>query len=135
VDPTPLALGRGPHLTHRLPEARRPVADGQRRLDLQAPGPHIRQQLLPGLLALPVAVGHGDQLLAAVGGRPDQHQEALPVLVQADVEVHAVGPHVDVTLALQGALAPGAVLGLPGGLEPGHGGGGQPGGARAEQGH
>src|SRR4051794_21931762 len=56
MDPAVLAPGRGPDLGDRLPEAQRPVADGQRGLGLQAPGLHVQQQLLPGLLALPVAV-------------------------------------------------------------------------------
>ena len=68
---------------------------------------HVQQQLLPRLLALPVAVGDGDQLLLAVGGRPHQDQDALPAPLQADVEVDAVGPDVDVMLARQRPLAPG----------------------------
>jgi site-specific DNA recombinase len=78
VDPAPLLLRRVPHLTHRFPKAQRPVPDRQARLDRQAMGLHVEQQLLPRLLALPVAVGDGDQLLLPLGGRPPQHQDALP---------------------------------------------------------
>ena len=125
------SFGRVPDLPHRLPEAQRPVADRQRRLDLQAAGLAVQEQLLPRLLALPVAVGDGDQLLLAVGGRPHQDQDALPALLQADVEVDAVGPDVDVVLARQRPLAPGLVLVLPDGLEPGDGRGRQPRGVGA----
>jgi hypothetical protein len=76
------------------------------------------------LLGLPVAIADGDQLLVAVGGRPHQHQDALPILFQADVEMDAVGPDVDVVLAGQRPLAPGVVFLLPDGLEPGDGVGG-----------
>ena len=87
VDPAPLLPGRVPHLPHRLPEPQRPVPDRQARFGRQATGLHVEQQLLPRLLALPVPVGDGDQLLLPLGGRPHQHQDALPPLLQADVEV------------------------------------------------
>ena len=132
VNPAPLLLRRVPDLPHRLPEAQRPVADRQARLDLQATGLHVQQQFLPGLLALPVAVADGDQLLLPLGGRPHQHQDALPAPLQADVEVDAVGPDVDVTLARQRPLAPRLMVGLPDGLEPGDGRGREVGGVRPE---
>ena len=62
----------------------------------QPPGLAIQEQGLPRLLGLPVAVGQGDQFLAAVRCGPQQDQDALPVVLQAEVEVHAVGPDVDV---------------------------------------
>jgi site-specific DNA recombinase len=121
VHPATLLPRRVPHLTHRLPEPQRPVPDRQGGLDFQATGLAVQEQLLPRLLALPVAVGDGDQLLLPLGGRPHQDEDALPPPLQAAVEVHAVGPHVHELLPLQGPLAPGVVLGLPGGLEPGDG--------------
>ena len=50
----------------------------------------------PRALGLPVPVRKGDQLLGAVGTDPDEHEQAQPLLVQADVDVDAVGPHVHV---------------------------------------
>ena len=41
-------------------------------------------------------VGQRDQLLAAVGADPDHHQQAHLVLLQADLQVDAVDPHVHV---------------------------------------
>jgi site-specific DNA recombinase len=134
VDPAPLGPGRGPDLDDRSPEAQRPVADRQRGLDRQATGPAVQEQPLPRLLALAVAVGHGDQLLLALGGRPHQDEDALAVLLQADVEMHAVGPDVDVPLALERSLAPGVVFALPGRLEPGDRGRREARGLRPEQG-
>jgi site-specific DNA recombinase len=132
MHPAPLLLRRAPHLAHRLPEPQRPVPDRQGGFDLQPTGLAVQQELPPRLLALPVAVGHGDQLLLAVGGRPHQHQDALPAALQADVEVDAVGPDVDVMLARQRPLAPGLMVLLPGGLQPGDGRRRQVGGVGAE---
>jgi len=121
MNPAALLLRRVPNLTHRFPEPQRTVADRQVGLDLQATGLAVQQQLLPRLLALPVAVAEGDQFLLAVSGGPHQHQEALPAFLKADVEVHAVGPDVDVLLGLQRPLAPGSMFLLPGGFQPRHG--------------
>jgi hypothetical protein len=76
---------------------------------------------------------YSDQLLPAVGGVPHENQNALPVLLQPDVEMHAVRPDANVVLVLQRPLAPSLVLGLTDGLHPGYRRGGQPRGVRAEQ--
>jgi hypothetical protein len=57
---------------------------------------------------------------------------AISSFFPADVEVHAVGPDVDVALAGQRPLTPGVVVLLPGGLEPGDGRRRQVGGVDAE---
>jgi site-specific DNA recombinase len=132
MHPTALLLRGAPHLTHRLPEPQRPVADRQGGLDLQATGLAVQEQLLPRLLALPVAVGDGDQLLLPLGGRPHQHQDALPPPFQADVEVHPVGPHGDVPRARQRPLRPGLVVLLPDGPQTGDGRRREVGGVGAE---
>lgn len=69
------------------------------------------------LLALEEAVLHGEQLLAAVRRRPHDDENALPILLQADVEVDAVGPDFDVLLATQVASPPLVILLTPGLLE------------------
>ena len=48
-----------------------------------------------------MAVVEGDQLLGAVGADPDHHQQAHLVLFQADLEVDAVDPHIDIIGARQ----------------------------------
>lgn len=134
VHPAALLLHPRPDLPHRLPEAPGAVADRQGRVDRQPPRLDVQEQFLPRLLALPLAVLDGDPLLLAVGGGPQQHQEALPAPFQANVEVDAVGPDVDVVLARQRSLAPVVVLLLPEALQPGDGGGRQPLGVRAQEG-
>ena len=119
VDPAALLARGGIDLRQRLPEAQRSVAGGQLGIDRQAAGLHVQQQRLPRLLALAIAVGDGDQLLLAVGRGAHQHQDALPIFFQADVEVDAVGPHVDVLLPVQGPLGPLLEFSLPDFLEPG----------------
>jgi hypothetical protein len=59
----------------------------------------IDQQLAPRLLALAVAVAEPDQLLAAPLVGTDHDQDALALLVEPGVEIHAVDPEVDVALA------------------------------------
>jgi site-specific DNA recombinase len=132
VHPAPLPLRRVPHLAHRLPEPQRPVPDRQARLDLQPTGLAVQQQLLPRLLALPVAVRDRDQLLLPLGRRPHQDQDAPAAFLRADVEVHPVGPDVDVMLPLQRPLRPCLVILLPDGLQAGDGRRREVGGARAE---
>lgn len=58
------------------------------------------EQLSPASFGLPVAIFNRDQLLAAVLGDPDNHQQAEPV-IQADIAVDTVGPPINVTLLAQ----------------------------------
>src|SRR5262249_34398266 len=133
MHPAPLLARRRPDLPHRLPEPQRPIADRQLRLDRQPPRLHVQEQFLPRLLALALPVLDGNQLLLAVRRGAHQDQDALPAPFQADVEVHAVGPDVDVLLAGQRALAPVVVLVLPQPLEARDGRGRQALGLGAEQ--
>ena len=52
-------------------------------------------------VGLAVTVGQRDQLLAAVGAHPDHHQQAQLGLLQAHVDMDAVGPQVHVVHARQ----------------------------------
>src|SRR5262249_53108619 len=54
-----------------------------------------------------------DQLLLPIGADPHDHQGADPVLAEADAEVDAIGPAVDVVRARQVPVAPAPVLLLP----------------------
>jgi len=133
VHPAALRARRREHLRQRFPEAQRPVADRQLGVDAQATLLHVQQEALPRLLALAVAVGHRDQLLPAFRGRPHQHEDTSTIFLQADVEVDAVGPDVDVTLVRQIAGRPPPVVLLPGLLQAHHRRGRQPRAARPEQ--
>jgi hypothetical protein len=96
---------RRPDLVQRLPEAERPVADGELGHDLEAvlvaqtqehlapalPGPQAACRLgWSGALA--VAVLDRRQLLAAVPIGSDEDEDAPAVVVEARRDVDAVGP-------------------------------------------
>ena len=117
VHPATLGFCRRIDFGNRIPETQGTVADRQLRRNRQAATFHIQQQLLPGLSALAMPVGHGDQLFFAVFRRSHQHQNALPILLQADLRMDAIGPHVDVFLVLERSLRPFVVLLLPQRLE------------------
>jgi hypothetical protein len=55
----------------------------------------VAQQIRPRFRRLAIALVQGYQLFAAIDLDPDQHQHARLGLVQADLQMHAVGPHVD----------------------------------------
>ena len=58
------------------PEAEGTVADGQCRIEVTSF--HVRQQLPPRLLVIPVAVAEGDRLLLPLGSRLQEDPEAPP---------------------------------------------------------
>jgi hypothetical protein len=91
-------------LAQRLPEPEISVTDRELRADLEPAVAEIDQQLTPRLLALAVAVGEPDQLLAPQLVGADRDQDALARLIEPGVEVDAVDPEVDVALA--GQIAP-----------------------------
>ena len=118
VDPVALVTRGGEDVTQRRPQPKRAVTDRQDRGAHAAPA-QIPQQLGPRLGRLPLAIGHGDQLLAPVGAHADDHQAAQPRLLQPHPEVDPVRPHVHVVTVGEVTLAEGLVVGLPGGDQPG----------------
>lgn len=95
VKPAALLTGRGEHFAHGFPQAQCSVADGQHG------GGHpaafaVAQQISPRLGRFPVAVGDRHQFLAAISTHADHHQQAQLGLLEADLEVDAVDPQVDV---------------------------------------
>jgi hypothetical protein len=119
VNPAALRPGLGEDLTQRCPQPKRPVADRDHWGAHPAPA-QVAQHLSPGVSGLPVAVGHRDQLLGAVQAGTHDHQAAQPLLGQANVEVHAVRPDVDVVAVNQAASHERFPLGLPLGGQAGH---------------
>lgn len=90
MNPAPLLTGFGEHLGQGLPEGQGAVADRQDR-GAHAPSGAVAHQIGPRFGGLAVAVLERDQFLGAVGADPDEHQDAGFGLLQADVEVDAVG--------------------------------------------
>jgi hypothetical protein len=118
VAPAALRPRTRPDLRKRLPEAKRSVTDRELGVGREAARLHIKEQLLPGLLALAVAVDDGQELLLATGGRAHQDQDALTLLLESDVEVDAVGPDVHDPLVREVSTAPFLEVRLPDLLEP-----------------
>src|ERR1035437_1101127 len=111
--PAALLPGLGEHLAQRSPESQCPVSRRQDRGAHAAAG-GVAEQVSAGLGGLPVPVGQRDELLAAVGADADHDQQAQLVLLQADVDVDAVGPQVHVVGAGQVPGGERALLRLPG---------------------
>ena len=104
MHPAALLLALGPDLSKRCPEAQGTVADGQQwRLD--ATSGQVAEHREPALLALAIAILHGDQLLAAIFAHTDQNQRAQTLVFKANAEVNAVGPDVREALRSDVALA------------------------------
>ena len=116
VKPVALFAGLGEDEPERLPEPERPVADGHHR-GFHAAVTQVTQQRLPGIGGLPVALSDGDELLVAVLAHSDDDKSAQAGLLEANVEVHAVDPDVDVVPIGKRPVHEGLVLGLPGHTE------------------
>ncbi len=85
MDPAALGARLAIHLGQRLPETQGPIADGQPRVDGQAPALHVPEQTLPGFLGFPESVTQRHELLFAVYGGADHDEEALVGLLLVEV--------------------------------------------------
>lgn len=70
------------------------------------PRPARTGSLIPRRLAsrgrsagLAEPVGEGDKFVAPVGAHPDHHQQAHRVLLEANLHVNAVDPHIDISVS------------------------------------
>ena len=133
VNPTALLAGLAVDLAERRPEAECAVAHGEFRWNLQPPTFEIQEQFQPGLCALPVAVTQAYDILVAHLVGPDDHQKALPVMIEAGLEVDAVDPEIDIAPGREIPPLP-LVIFRPCHLQPGDGGRRQARGVRAQQG-
>jgi hypothetical protein len=122
VDPVALLAGGWEHVAEGRPQAQRAVPDRDHRRPHPA-APQIPQDLRPAVGGLPLAIGHRDQLLGAVGAHAHDHQAAQASLLQPHPEVHAVRPDVHIVTVGQVALAEHLVVGLPGGQQSAYGSG------------
>jgi len=120
-----LLSGSREHLPDRFPESQGAVLDGQHRGG-HAAAATIAQQISPRLSRFAIAVGEGDEFLAAISTHPEHHQQTELFLLEADFEVNPVHPQVDVVGARQISLTerPRFVLPLAG--QPGDRGGREP---------
>ena len=123
VNPAALFARLPVNLAQSLPETQRPITPRQVGATFKAAPFQIEQQFLPTLLAFAIAVHQTDNILMALGVRRDDHQDALPLVIQARAEVDPVSPEIDVALGGQIALLPGEVLLPPEHFQPGNGAG------------
>ena len=118
VDPASLRPGLGEDLAERGPHAQCAVADHHHR------GAHptafrVAQQIRPAPRRLAMAIGDRHQLLGPVDADPDDHQTTQPFLLEADVEMHAVGPAVHEVGVVEFAFLEQFLFVLPGLGQPG----------------
>src|SRR5262249_3553510 len=118
----------------RSPEAERTIAGGELGVELEAILiPQPEQKLPPALGALPEAVLDRQQLLATLHVGTDDHQDAVPIVLEPRREVDAVRPEIDIAPRREVALLPVLVLVLPGCRQASHGRRREPGRVGAEQ--
>ena len=89
VNPATLSPRGRPLLLHGGPESQCAVPGRQQGGALEATPLQILEYFLPRRLALTVAVIDRQQLLVAIGGSTDQHQNAGAVIIQPDIEATA----------------------------------------------
>jgi hypothetical protein len=110
--------GRGEHLLEGLPEAERPVADGEFGRDGEPAGLQVDKELPPALGALARADLEADEFLLALRRGADHSQHAFGGRLHACLEVDPIRPDVDVAAGRQITATPGVVFALPGRRQP-----------------
>ncbi len=103
--------GGGVDLPEGGPQPQRPIADSEQRRR-QAALPQVAQDAGPGLRALAVAQAHRQELLGAIVAGPDDDEQAGVLVLEPRAEIDPVGPDVGKP-AVDRAVPPGAVVGLP----------------------
>src|SRR5436309_782197 len=94
---SPLVLEPAPLVTR---SRKRTVTDGEYRGD-HAPPLELTQDGLPAFGTFTIAVLDRQQFLIPIGAHADHHQGAEPIIIQPDIEMHAVDPDVDVLTPAQ----------------------------------
>ena len=128
-------MGRaGEDLVQRPPEAESAVAVRDLGRDRQPAPLHVDEQLPPALGALAHTHLEPDELLLALGRRPDQHEHAVCLLGHPRLQIDAVSPDVGVAARQEIAALPAGVLIRPRRRKPGDDGRRQVQGVAPQQG-
>lgn len=98
MDPTSLLSCFRELFSERSPEAESSVADGKVGCRSETAAFQVTKHGLPGILALTVAVPDSDESLLAITCRAHEHKDAGAVVVESDIEVQPVRPHIDVAM-------------------------------------
>src|SRR5215470_5898347 len=118
MHPTPLPPRLPIYLAQCFPKTERPIPNGQG-WPLREPAAfEVQEQLLPGLLTLPVAIPEAHQLFLAARISTHNDQNTMAHFLQSGLKVHAVDPEIHVSFARQVTLLPLVQFLLPPLLEP-----------------
>jgi hypothetical protein len=117
VHPAALLARFRPYFAGGLPEAQTAVGDGQFRPHVEPAALQVEQQAAPIVRTFPCAIDKTDQLLLALRRRPDQHENALLLVLEACFEMDSICPDVNVAFARQIAHLPLGMILLPAVLE------------------
>jgi hypothetical protein len=113
MHPAALLFAFRPDLSKCSPEAQGAISDGQHGWPRRATSSRVAKHREPAFLALPIAVLHRDQLLAAILAHADQNERAEPVVLETDPEVNPISPEVDESSRPDVAFAKRVIFLLP----------------------
>ncbi len=104
------------------------------RRNRQPPPFDLDEQLAPALSTLAHPGLEADQLLLALPGGADQHQDALRMILHVGLQVDTIGPDIDIPPRREIPRLPTLILDLPFTRDPANGGGREVRSLLAEQG-
>src|SRR4029450_6761768 len=113
-------------LAECFPKPHRPIANGQSWPLRQPSALEVEEQVLPGRLALQVAIPEAQQFFLATGVSTNNDQNTMPRFLQPGLQVHAINPEIDVVFAREVPLLPPRQFVLPPLLQSAQRGRGQP---------
>src|SRR5262249_39915072 len=113
VHPATLLARFRPYFAGGLPEAETAVGDGEFRPHVEPATLQVEQQAAPIVRTFPCAIDKTDQLLLALRRRPDQHEDALLLVLEARFEMDSIRPDVNVAFARKITCLPLCMILLP----------------------
>ncbi len=117
VEPAALFPGCGEHVAYGFPEAEGAITDGQYWGTHAAP-PAGAEQISPRLGGFTEPVSQRDEFLLPISADPNHDQQTHFVLIEADLEMDSVNPHIHVVSVGEGAFVERGSLVLPSGGQP-----------------
>ncbi len=117
MEPAALFPGCGEHVAYGFPEAEGAITYRQHWGTHAAP-PAGAEQVSPRLGGFTEPVSKRDEFLLPISADPDHDQQTHFVLIEADLEMDAVNPHIHVVGIRQGAFVERGSLVLPPGSQP-----------------
>jgi hypothetical protein len=113
VHPAALLARFRPYFAGGLPEAETAVSDGEFRPHVEPATLQVEQQAAPIVRTFPCAIDKTNQFLLALRRRPDQHEHALLLVLEARFEMDSIRPDVNVAFARKITCLPLRMILLP----------------------